>query len=129
MDNINNYLELIESYIDENTNNEINIYSYKGINIYENYYGENEFTINDYWYQSLDDAIRSIEKINIYNNLSKEYKQFVDNYNKRNFCQKLEDLCPYDNECKKCILHKTYLLVKQKANNDKEFYHKIMKDT
>ena len=130
MSNKKELLKFIESYIDEDNENEVNIYSYKNVTIYENLFCENEFSVDGDWFNTIEDAMNSIDKDEVYKNLSLDDKNFIDNYNKRKFCSMLENLCPFDDKekCNGCVLYDSYLLIKQKSINDKILYDKIMKN-
>lgn len=53
-------LKLVDCY--EEDGREVEIYEYKGVTICFNLYYENEFTIDDYWYTSLEKAKETIDK-------------------------------------------------------------------
>ena len=55
-------VKLIDYY--EEDNREVEVYEYKGVTIYYNLYYECEYSIDDYWYTSLDKAKDAIDKIN-----------------------------------------------------------------
>ena len=56
---MNNEVKLIDYY--EEDGREVEIYKYKGVIIYFNLYYEYEYTIDGYWYTSLDKAKEAID--------------------------------------------------------------------
>ena len=56
----NNELILVDFY--EEDGREVEIYEYKGITICFNLFYEYEYTIDDWWYVSLEKAMEAIDK-------------------------------------------------------------------
>lgn len=55
-----NTSKLIDFY--EEDGREVEIYEYKGIKIYFNLFYEYEYTIDGWWYSSLEEAVKAIDK-------------------------------------------------------------------
>ena len=89
--------KFIKSYCEDGR--EINIYKYRNVEIYENFYGENEFSIDDEWYCSLEDAINDIDRDKRIESLLLSEKEYI-----KEFFTKT-DLKNYIKHCKYSILN------------------------
>ena len=117
-------LEFVESW--EEDGREIDHYKYKGHDIFLNLYGEFEATIDDYWYTSLENACKSIDKREWYNSLDKNTLEFIEEYESRKFCSSLDGLCPYKEDCTNCSIKKAIEVANKIKENDKIKYNTII---
>lgn len=120
--------KFIKSYCEDDR--EINIYKYRNVEIYENFYGENEFLIGDEWYCSLEDAINDIDRDKRIESLLLSEKEYIKEFSNRPFCSIIEENCPFPsiciNKCLDCELYKMTNKIKSIAKNDRKKYETLI---
>ena len=114
---------LVESY--EEDEREINVYIYKGVEIFENFFGEGEFSVGTTWYRSLEAAIEAIDKSERIKQFTKEEKEFYESYNSRRICSILDNLCPMKEDCKNCELYKVREVFYKRMEEERERYNAL----